>query len=738
MSLTARPGRVVALVCSMMAFSGASGADSDPVAASKTALREAKAQAVDRPRAPMAPREVYLRRQEIADVRLSPDGRFVSHLRRSARGVDVMLLDLSSGVQNRIVAGLQRCETAWSGDGRRLWLADEQGLAVIESKDLRPKRILKWNPGRKQRLWAVDARAPQYAIIHERVEQSGAARDRYLSVDAHGTTRLLLDAAWPLRSALLNAEGELAFTTAFDGPSYETVVRRYTSSGVRELLRCDGREEGRLVGYDQTERTLWVLSRHGEDKISLRCWREESGRWETMHRDPAGISDTNALLWSAAREDWLAIAYHDARRRWYGHDIGTRATLAGLERQLPEANLQLSATNDGRLWLVQAQQGERAKDRYYLYRPENDALQPLFPSDDAGESIPPPGAAMHPVSYRASDGMLLHGYVLLPSGMAPETAPLIAWLHGGPIARMYDEYNGGIQLLVNRGCAVFVPNFRVSTGYGLDYTLSANGDVGNGRVLADIIEGLDFLLAEGIGDCDRQAVMGMSFGGYASLLAMSHHPARFRFAFAGAPPTEYGWLKQWQAEHDREDLRPEGAPLRSRFPLLGFPYEDAAWRQKMTRESPLAAVAALQAIPYIWAGARDDRVPIKSIVHYVGQARRLGKPLLLLIDPDSGHVPEGALSIEASLYLIELAVHRHFGGALSPVSPELQAFLRRNVRIDIDEARSRELDGQEPGAALIPSAASGIARPSSSARSVHRARRRPPRHCRRDRRSCTP
>ena len=695
MSVTGPRGRTpglprVALVLALAARLGASSAAAqvtDAVSATRIALHEAMTQAANQPRDSLIARETYLRRQEIVDVRLSPDGRHLSFLRRSEQGLDVMLQDVASGAQSRIVAGLQRCETAWSGDGLRLWLADEQGLAVIEIASLSPKRILKWDPRAKQRLWAVDARTPQYAIIHERVERLGAECHRYLSVDAQGKTRLLLEAAWPMRSALLNADGDLAFTAAFDGPRYETVIRQYTAAGPRELLRCGSREEGRLVGYNQVEHTLWLLSRHDEDKLSLRCWREESGRWETMHRDPAGVADTNALLWSAAREDWLAIAYHDARRCWYGNDSGTRAMLAALEQQLPEANLELSATTDGHLWLVQAQQGDLAQDRYYIYQPEENRLQPLFAGEDAATSMPPPGAVMHPVNYRASDGMLLHGYVLLPSGIAPGTAPLIACLHGGPISRMYDEYNGGIQLLVNRGYAVFVPNFRVSTGYGLDYVLSANGDVGNGRVLADIIDGLDFLLAEGIGDRERQAVMGMSFGGYASLLALSHHPARFRFAFAGAPPTEYGWLKQWQAEHDSDALRPEGSPLSLRFPQLGFPYEDAAWREKMQRESPLAALQALQAPAYIWAGARDDRVPLKSIVHYVGEARRLGKPLSLLIDPDAGHNPESPLGAEACLYLIELAAHRHFGGGLSPVSTELQEFLRRNVRIDIDAPR---------------------------------------------------
>ena len=74
-------------------------------------------------------------------------------------------------------------------------------------------------------------------------------------------------------------------------------------------------------------------------------------------------------------------------------------------------------------------------------------------------------------------------------------------------------------------------------------------------------------------------------------------------------------------------------------------------------------------------------------MNYVAEASRLGKPVSLLIDPEGGHGPQTAMGAEACLYLIELAAHRHFGGGLSTVSPELQSFLRRNVRIDIDARR---------------------------------------------------
>ena len=110
----------------------------------------------------------------------------------------------------------------------------------------------------------------------------------------------------------------------------------------------------------------------------------------------------------------------------------------------------------------------------------------------------------------------------------------------------------------------------------------------------------------------------------------------------------------------------------------------------MLRESPLTALPSLQAPAYIWAGARDDHVPLKSIVNYVGEANRLGKSITLVIDPDGGHAPVNALGAEAALYMIEVAAHRHFGGSVSPVSPELGEFLRRNLRIDGDAGNEQK------------------------------------------------
>jgi dipeptidyl aminopeptidase/acylaminoacyl peptidase len=663
-------------------------------AATRDALRIAARAAAAAPRPPHIPRAAFLREPAVGELRLAPDGLRLSVVLRAADRSELWLQSVATGARTRVLPDARGVAQAWSGDGRRLWLADALGLAVVDGRPATARRILRWDRARGQRFLGADARAPAFALVHERVVREGRTRHRYLRVDAAGRTQLLHEAALPLRTLVLDPGGRLAMAAGFEGPAWDTVVRRHAGATSRVLARCVGTLACVPVGLD-ARGAVWMLSQQGGDLHELRRQEPGATAWRSVLRDPAGIADADTLLWDPLRATWRALAFHGARRAWVGNDAGTRATLAALARRLPGANLQLEASADGTAWLVRAQSATWPADRHYLFHVRGARLQPLFATEAsavaAGQPPSPHLAPAVPVSWRASDGMRLHGYLYLPRGLPAARAPLLAWLHGGPFARLVDEYDPRVQLLVNRGHAVFVPNFRGSTGYGLRNMRAANGDVGKGRVLADIVEGMDALLAAGIGDAKRQAVLGHSFGGYASLLAVSHHPRRFAFAFAGAAPTDYGWTKHWQVHNESTALRGDGPPVALAFAQHGLPWSDPAWRLRMQRESPLATLAALRAPVTLWAGALDDRTPLKSLVHYASEARRHGKAVSLLADAGAGHVPDGPLGADAYLYLMERAADRAFGGGLSPPSPALVDFVRKHQRIDVRAARAADV-----------------------------------------------
>lgn len=650
---------------------------------------------------PTLAREDFLRLPPISDVKLSPDGRKLVYRQRKPQQTDLMLQDLQTGNTTRLLADIRQLNVEWADAGQALWLADSDGLARYSLNEKRVKRLLKWDSKREQRWWGVDAAAPQYVLLREKIAVQGAWQYQASRVDADGKSELLLSASQPLRGVLLNHDGSLAYATVYDGPRYDTSVRRYrpnpnrvvtnaAASDGTEILRCTGAEQCSLLGHDEKRNTLWLLTHHGEDRSALKRWQpghSKTGQWLTEHSDPMQLADVASVLWQPQRNDWLGIAYHPNRRHWYGRDAAHSKLLKALQQQLPDASLTLSASTDDNRWLVQAKHAQWEPDRYFLYLPASGSLQALFTEVQqqyrpfAAEQLSP----AVPLHYRSRDGLLVHGYVYLPLGVNPATVPLIAHIHGGPFNRDRDHFNAIAQLLANRGYAVFTPNFRASTGYGQRHLHATNGDFGNAGVLNDIIDGLDFLLANGVGDRRKQAVSGHSFGGYASLLAISHYPDRFRYAVATAAPVDFNWVMQEIVDNGGSGLPPDSPPGDIYLSHHGLRFDDQKLREKMRRESPLAMLDKLQTPIYLWAGARDDRVPIKSLNHYAGEAKRLRKSVTLLTDPDAGHSPEKAVNLEALVYLHESSGARHFGGAVTAPSAQLERFLRANLRLKAED-----------------------------------------------------
>ena len=108
-------------------------------------------------------------------------------------------------------------------------------------------------------------------------------------------------------------------------------------------------------------------------------------------------------------------------------------------------------------------------------------------------------------------------------------------------------------MLANRGYVVYEPNFRGSTGFGRAYMRAGKGDFGNGRVQQDIVEGVRFLAAQGIGDASRAGIVGASFGGYSALLGVTFQPELFRVGVAAVPPADLGWVLRWYSRTRRPD-----------------------------------------------------------------------------------------------------------------------------------------------------------------------------------------
>ena len=256
--------------------------------------------------------------------------------------------------------------------------------------------------------------------------------------------------------------------------------------------------------------------------------------------------------------------------------------------------------------------------------------------------------------------------------------PPLTMVHGGPRAAFDGGYNTLVQLLVHRGNAVFQLNLRASTGDGENYTRAPKGEFGNGRVQADIIEGVNWLVANGVGGPRRLAIMGDSCGRYSTLLALTHTLDLFQFGIAMSPPPDFEKTMRGAAGNP---AGPGEGPLGVQLIDYGVDLGDAALMKRIAATSPAANAGKVSTPLLIIAGGKDKMVSIAAITDDVATLQGAGKLVSLLVEPDEGHMPREPLTRQACVYLLQRMLHQHLGGpAVGAPSPELAKFLQQMMR----------------------------------------------------------
>ena len=122
---------------------------------------------------------------------------------------------------------------------------------------------------------------------------------------------------------------------------------------------------------------------------------------------------------------------------------------------------------------------------------------------------------------------------------------MVLLVHGGPWGRDAWGYDTEHQLLANRGYAVLSVNYRGSTGLGKEFTNAGNKEWA-GKMHDDLIDAVDWAVDEKIADPKRVAIMGGSYGGYATLVGLTFTPEKFACGVDIVGPSNYPHA----AEHD--------------------------------------------------------------------------------------------------------------------------------------------------------------------------------------------
>ncbi len=627
---------------------------------------------------PLLDRDLFFGNPEISGGQLSPDGRYVSFLRPLDDVVNIWVkgIDEPFEAARPVTADSARPVTQyfWSEDSERILYAQDKGgdenyhvyavdpdadpaagSSVPPAVDLTPYESV------QARIVAVPENDPAHVILAIN-DRDPTLHDVYRVAIATGERELVRQNDEGIAGWLTDLEGNLRMAVRIDEEG-NTVVSRVEADSLEPIYRCSPLETCGPVRFTADGSRAYFITNAGDaDLMALYLMDPATGELELVEEDPEGRVDFGDAIFSEATDELIATAYEDERTRIYPKDEAFARDLERARDRFGDSDIALrSMTEDGSRMLASISSDVEPSSTY-VYDRESGEFTLLY---ETRPEIPAEHLApMEPVTYTARDGVEIPAFLTVPKGVARSDLAVIVLPHGGPWARDAWGYNGIIQFLANRGYAVLQPNFRGSTGYGKRFLNMGNEQWGTGDMQHDLTDGAEWLIEEGIADPERVAIMGGSYGGYATLAGLTFTPDLYAAGVDIVGPSSIPTLLA--------SIPPYWKPIQAIFNVrVGDPSvpED---RARMESQSPLNFAERITAPLLVIQGANDPRVKQRESDQIVVTMRDLGRDVEYLVAPDEGHGFANEDNNLAMFARIEAFLAEHLGGRHQPeMAPEI-------------------------------------------------------------------
>ena len=623
--------------------------------------------------APLIPREVLFGNPDKITVRLSPDGDRISYLAPVDGVLNVWVgpaddPDLAEPVTNDTDRGIRIYFWAYTNE-HILYLQDQAGdenwrvysvnLETGETIDLTPLE------GVQARIQAVSQKFPEEILIalndrdptlHDIYRANITTGEKSLVMENEGFVGFTTDDEYNVRFAVrLTPDGGSEIFQATEDGGWEL----FMEIAMEDLLTTG------IVGFDKTGTVLYMIDSRNRNTAAFFALDLETGEQTLIAEDPR--ADTSDLMIHPTEKIVQAVAFTYERKHWQIIDESIAGDLAYLKTVADGDVEVVSRTLDDDYWMV-AYGVDDGPVRYYRYDREEKSAEFLFTKRTALEGLSL--AKMHPVVIKSRDGLDLVSYYTLPvgsdsdsDGRPDEPLPMVLFVHGGPWARDNWGYNSMHQWLANRGYAVLSVNFRSSTGFGKAFINAGNLEWG-GKMHDDLIDAVNWTVQEGIADPDHVAIMGGSYGGYATLWGMTNTSDTFACGVDIVGPSNLTTLFEtippyWQPEIE----------------LIATRMGDARTeegRAFLIRRSPLTYVDRIKKPLLIGQGANDPRVKQAESDQIVQAMQDANIPVTYILYTDEGHGfarPENRLSFYA---VTDAFLAEHLGGRYEPIGDDFE------------------------------------------------------------------
>ncbi|USX15254.1 S9 family peptidase [Oxalobacteraceae bacterium OTU3CAMAD1] len=545
--------------------------------------------------------------------------------------------------------------------------ADPAKARALTEEKTRPIRTAIWSPDSKQLMFIQDKGGDENFLLYGVDVVSGKqtsltpfekTRVRPIAYSNKVKDRVLIglnnrDARWHDVYSLELATGKLTLLLQNDGYAgfladeqlnLRVAEKARPDGGTTYLRLKDGKPDGEPladVGLDDSQttapltftadgKTLYWTDSRGRNTSALVAQDVATGKTTIVAQDAR--ADIANALYDPKTGAAQAYSVDYLKQEYVALTPALKADLDFLKKNIKGQFTVGTRTEADDKWLVTVD-SVTAPPATWLYERKGKRLTKLYVTRPELEGAPL--AQMYPQEIKSRDGLTLVSYLTLPksanandAGKPAKPAPMVLLVHGGPWARDGYGYNGYHQWLANRGYAVLSVNFRGSTGFGKKF-ISA-GDLQWGRKMHDdLIDAVDWAVKSGVTTADKVAIMGGSYGGYATLAGLAFTPTTFACGVDIVGPSNLFTLLKtippyWEAGKQQFYKR------------MGDPTTEEG-KALLKERSPLNFAANIQRPLLIGQGANDPRVNIAESDQIVEAMAAKNIPVTYVVFPDEGH-----------------------------------------------------------------------------------------------------
>ncbi|MFB3765161.1 MAG: alpha/beta fold hydrolase [Methanotrichaceae archaeon] len=629
---------------------------------------------------PLIPRSILFDNPEQAVIGLSPDGSKISYCAPVNGVLNIWVgpadnPKAAKPVTNDTRRGIEIYNWAYTND-HILYLQDKNGDMnwQIYCLNLSSRKIKNLTPFEGTQAWIktlspkfpdeviieLNKRDPRFADIYKLDIITGNLT--LIQKNDEGFVRFYIDDDYRVRFGIkINSDGEKEIFEKTEKGDWKL----FSKIEKEDDLTTD------IIGFDKTGEIMYMWDSRGRNTAALYAVNTITGEKTLIADDPkADLVDFTGenILIHPKEKTIQAVATNYERKHWRIIDPSIEGDIKYLSTVAKDDFSVTSQTLDGDAWIVTYTMDDGPSIIYYYDRNKKEAR---LLSSGSKELEGRPFAKMHPAIIKSRDGLNLVSYYTLPMNsdsngdrIPDKPLPMILLVHGGPEERDIWGFNPKHQWLANRGYAVLSTNFRGSTGFGKNFTNAGNLEWGR-KMQDDLIDALNWSIQEGIADPQKVAIMGGSYGGYATLAGLTFTPETFACGVDMYGPSNLITL----LENFPAWMEPSMGRLAT---TIGGNLSTEKGRILLAERSPLNYVDCIQRPLLVEQGSNDPIVKRNESDQIVQAMQEKNLSVIYVLFSDEGHYiarPENNIAFYA---VAEAFLSQHLGGRLEPIDDDLQ------------------------------------------------------------------